>query len=50
MSVTLMDLPFAIMSSIAGRPGFVAGIFTKRFGLSTSLCRRTASAVVPSVS
>jgi hypothetical protein len=50
ISVTLIDLPCAIMSSIAGRPGFVAGIFTYRFGRSTSSCRRFASANVPSVS
>ena len=28
ISVTLIDFPAAIMSSIAGRPGRVAGIFT----------------------
>ena len=46
MSVTLIDLPFAIISSIAGSPGFVAGIFTSRLGRSTSSWSRTASATV----
>ena len=32
----LIDVPCAIESSIAGRPGSVAGIFTIRFGRSTS--------------
>ena len=40
----------AIISSIAGKPAFVAGIFTNRFGLSISAWRRRASAIVPSVS
>ena len=50
ISVTLIDFPSAIMSSIAGSPAFVPGIFTYRFGLSTRACRRLASAAVPSVS
>ena len=33
----LIERPFAIASSIAPRPGLVAGIFTIRFGLSISL-------------
>ena len=32
----LIDVPCAMQSSIAGRPGIVAGIFTIRFGRSTS--------------
>ncbi len=48
--MTLIDLPAAIISSIAGRPSFVAGIFTYRFGLSISAWKRRASAIVPSVS
>ena len=36
MSVTLIERPAAIESSIAPSPGSVAGIFTKRFGRSTS--------------
>ena len=43
ISVMLMFLPAAIMSSIAPSPGFVAGIFTKRFGRSTRPCSRWAS-------
>ena len=42
ISVMLIDLPFAIESSIAGRPAFVAGIFTNRFGRSTIWCRSSA--------
>jgi hypothetical protein len=45
-----MGMPAAIDSSIAGRPSLVAGIFTNRFGRSTSFDSRFASAVVPSVS
>ena len=50
ISVTLTGMPAAIVSSIAGRPAGVAGIFTSRFGRSTSACRRLASAIVASVS
>jgi len=46
----LIDLPAAIMSSIAGNPGFVPGIFTYRFGRSISSCSRFASSNVCSVS
>ena len=50
ISVTLTGMPAAIVSSIAGRPAGVAGIFTSRFGRSTSACRRLASSIVASVS
>ena len=46
----LIERPFAITSSIAPRPGLVAGIFTIRLGLSTVSCRRIASRKVASVS
>ena len=42
MSVTLIERPAAIESSIAPSPGIVAGIFTKRFGRSTSSWSRVA--------
>jgi len=48
ISVTLMLLPCAIASSIAPSPGFVAGIFTYRFGLSIQACSRIISSNVPS--
>jgi len=41
--------PRAIISSIAGSPGSVPGIFTKQFGRSTSSCSRCASSIVASV-
>jgi hypothetical protein len=50
ISVTLIDLPAAIISSIAGSPSFVPGILTYRFGLSISPWNRRASAIVASVS
>jgi hypothetical protein len=43
-------MPAAIVSSIACRPGSVAGILMKRFGRSTSACRRLASEIVVSAS
>ena len=42
--------PLAITSSIAARPGFVAGILTIRFGRSTTLVQAIASRNVSSVS
>src|ERR1700704_2157058 len=48
MRVTLMLFPCAMQSSIAPSPGFVAGIFTYRFGGSSHLCTRIASSKVPS--
>ena len=46
----LIDLPFAIESSIAGKPAIVAGIFTYRFGLSISSWIHIACSNVASVS
>ena len=46
----LIDVPFAVQSSIAGRPGIVAGIFTNRFGRSTSFAIQRACSNVASVS
>ena len=48
MSVTLIERPAAIESSIAPSPGTVAGIFTKRFGRSTSSVRSFACSKVAS--
>ena len=48
--VTFMDLPREIISSMATSPGKVAGILTKRLGLSTISCSRVASSTVASVS
>ena len=50
MSVMLIERPRAIISSMAGSPGSVAGILTNRFGRSIRSWRRWASAIVPSVS
>ena len=46
----LIDVPCAVQSSIAGSPGSVAGIFTIRFGRSTSFAIQRAWANVFSVS
>ena len=46
ISVTLIERPRAMHSSIAPRPGSVAGIFTNRFGRSTHSCRRSACSIV----
>src|SRR6266571_6381080 len=43
-----MLFPCAMQSSIAPRPGFVAGIFTYRFGLSSHAWSRIASSKVAS--
>ena len=45
-----MLFPRAMQSSIAAGPGFVAGIFTKRFGRSIHSWSRIASSKVASVS
>ena len=50
MSVTLIERPLAITSSIAASPGFVAGILTIRLGRSTASWMRIASRNVASVS
>src|SRR3712207_7748818 len=41
LPISLMLRPRAIISSIAGKPSFVAGIFTCRFGRSTHSCSRS---------
>ena len=46
----LIDVPCAVQSSIAGSPGIVAGIFTIRFGRSTSFAIQRACSNVFSVS
>jgi hypothetical protein len=46
----LIDVPLAVQSSIAGRPAIVAGIFTIRFGRSTSFAIQRAWSKVFSVS
>ena len=46
----LIDVPCAVESSIAGRPGIVAGILTIRFGRSTSVAIQRACSKVRSVS
>jgi hypothetical protein len=42
--------PRAMQSSIAPSPGFVAGIFTRRFGRSIHVWSRIASSKVASAS
>ena len=46
----LIDLPRAMLSSIADSPSCVAGILTIRFGRSTSLWIHIACSNVPTVS
>ena len=46
----LIEVPWAVQSSIAGRPAIVAGIFTNRFGRSTSFAIQRAWSNVRSVS
>ena len=50
ISVMLIGVPFAMQSSMAGRPAIVAGIFTNRFGRSISLAIQRACSNVASVS
>jgi hypothetical protein len=46
----LTEIPAAMDSSMAGRPSFVAGILTRRFGRSTISHTSFARVMVPSVS
>ncbi len=50
MSVMLMLIPRANISSIAGYPSSVAGILIIRLGRSTTLWKWATSSIVPSVS
>jgi hypothetical protein len=50
MRVTLMLIPSAISSSIAGMPAGVPGTLTKRFGRLTSFQSRLASMMLAAVS